>query len=371
VSEQAPPVPTFLPRGLMILLGIASATIATIGIKAIAGIVAPSFLALVLVLCVQPLRRWLVGKGVPAWLAAIATILTVYLILITLMVALVVCLAKLATLAPSYTDQANQAADDVLKWLRSLGVEQQQLDTVLKSLDFGKLFGVATTILSSVLSVLSNLLFIGTITLFLAFDTDRFVQVLDRTRAERPAIVEALLSFATGTRKYFIVSAVFGLIVAVVDTGALWLLGIPAAVVWGVLSFVTNFIPNIGFVIGLVPPAILALLQGGPTLMIAVVVTYSVINFLIQSVIQPKFVGDALGLSTTLTFLSLVFWAFVLGPLGAILALPMTLLAKALIVDADPESRWLGPLLSGVPPENDDAGPASDDERDPLPQPSA
>ena len=371
MSDQAAPSPSFVPRGLVILLGIASATVATIGIKAIAGIVAPSFLALVLVICVQPLRRWMVGKGLPAWLAAIATILAVYLILIALMVALVVCLAKLATLAPSYTDQANQVADDVLKYLKSLGVEQEQINTVLGSLDFGKLFGVATTILGSVLSVLSNLLFIGTITLFLAFDTSRFVQVLDQTRGERPAIVEALLAFAAGTRKYFIVSAVFGLVVAVVDTGALFVLGIPAAVVWGVLSFVTNFIPNIGFVIGLVPPAILGLLQGGPGLMIAVIVTYAVINFVIQSVIQPKFVGDALGLSTTLTFLSLVFWAFVLGPLGAILALPMTLLVKALVVDADPGSRWLGPLLSGIPEEDDAPGAAPDPEREPVPEPQS
>ena len=349
MTASSAPDRELLPRGLLILLGLASATIATSGMKAIAGIIAPTMLALVLVICVQPLRRWLVARGAPTWLAAIATVLAVYLVLIALIVALVVCLAKLATLAPSYTSQANDVADQTVHWLATLGVDQKQIDTVVQSLDFGKLFGVATTILSSVLNVLSDLLFIGTITLFLAFDTSRFVSNLAEARPERPAIVEALLAFAVGTRTYFIVSAVFGLVVAVVDTGALWLLGVPAAVVWGVLSFVTNFIPNVGFVIGLVPPAILALLEGGPGLMIAVIVTYSVINFVIQSVVQPKFVGDALGLTTSLTFLSLVFWAWVLGPLGAILALPLTLLAKALLVDVDPGARWLGPLLSGVP----------------------
>lgn len=86
--------------------------------------------------------------------------------------------------------------------------------------------------------------------------------------------------------------------------------------------------------------------------MIWVLVAYSVINsvinFVIQSIIQPKFQGDALGLSTTLTFLSLIFWAWVLGPIGAILALPMTILAKSLLIDADPRSRWLSPILSGA-----------------------
>ena len=78
-----------------------------------------------------------------------------------------------------------------------------------------------------------------------------------------------------------------------------------------------------------------------------------------QSIIQPKYQADALGLTTTLTFLSLVFWAWVLGPLGAILALPMTLLLKALFVDVDPRSQWLGPLLSGVSAPAADPEPAT------------
>ena len=100
-----------------------------------------------------------------------------------------------------------------------------------------------------------------------------------------------MTSFAHGTRSYLGVSAVFGLIVAVIDTALLWALGVPAAFVWGVLAFVTNFIPNIGFVIGLVPPALIALLEGGPGLMLAVIVIYSLVNVVIQSVIQPRFVG--------------------------------------------------------------------------------
>jgi len=374
VSEQAQPVPTSaIPRSLLILLGIAAATVAAIGIKAIAGIIAPAFLSLVLVICVQPLRRWLLRKGLPRWVAALATILAVYLILITLIVALAVCLAKLATLAPTYTDQANNLANDVVTKLKDLGVDQSQVDNVSQNLDFGKLFGLATTVLSSVLSVLSDLLFIGLITLFLAFDNDSFVKVLGDTEAERPSVASALTTFASSTRTYFIVATIFGLIVAVIDTGALYLLGIPAAVVWGVLSFVTNFIPNIGFIIGLVPPAILGLLQGGWKLAIAVIVVYCAINFVIQSVLQPKFQGDALGLTTTLTFLALVFWTFILGPLGAILALPMTMLVKAILVDVDPANAWLSPLLSGdrhEPDEPDEPEPEPKRGRGPVPEPS-
>ena len=109
----------------------------------------------------------------------------------------------------------------------------------------------------------------------------------------------------------------------------------------------TNFIPNIGFVIGVIPPALIALLEGGPGLMLAVVAVYCLINFVIQSVIQPRVIGDRVGLSTTITFLSLVFWTWVVGPLGAILAVPLTLLLRAVLVEADPSAWWVLPLLSG------------------------
>ena len=154
-------------------------------------------------------------------------------------------------------------------------------------------------------------------------------------------------SFAQGTRTYLGVSAVFGLIVAVIDTLALWALGVPGALIWGVLAFITNFIPNIGFVIGVIPPALVGLLEGGPGLMIVVIVLYCLINFVIQSVIQPRYVGNAVGLSTTLTFLSLVFWTWVIGPLGAILAVPLSLFFKAVLVEADPLQAWLNRVLSG------------------------
>jgi AI-2 transport protein TqsA len=95
-------------------------------------------------------------------------------------------------------------------------------------------------------------------------------------------------------------------------------------------------------------------------------VAYSAINFIIQSIIQPKIMADAVNLSLTLTFLSLVFWAFVIGPIGALLAVPLTLLMKALLVDADPSTRWMSSLLEGgpAPPEDDRADEDRADDND-------
>ena len=149
--------------------------------------------------------------------------------------------------------------------------------------------------------------------------------------------------------RYLVVSTVFGAIVAVGDAIALALLNVPAAALWGVLAFITNYVPNIGFVLGVIPPALLGLLAGGWGELIAIVVIYSLLNFVVQTLIQPRFVGDSVGLSMTVTFVALLFWGWVMGALGALLAIPLTLLVKALLVDVDPRNHWLDVLLREEP----------------------
>jgi predicted PurR-regulated permease PerM len=210
-------------------------------------------------------------------------------------------------------------------------------------------------VLDGLLGVTANLVLVVTVLFFMALDATGFTARLNAIR--RTDLASALSGFASGTRRYLVVSTIFGLIVAVLDTIALALIGIPLPVVWGLFSFITNYVPNIGFVIGLIPPALLGLLEGGPWMMLAVIAVYCVINVIIQSVIQPKVVGDVVGLTATLSFLSLVFWTWVIGPLGAILAIPLTVLTKAVLLDMDPGARWLSVLVSpGSPPA--DPGPA-------------
>jgi predicted PurR-regulated permease PerM len=340
------------PRGVVVLVGTAAAVVTTIGLKAAGGIVGPVFLALVLTIAAHPLRRWLSGLRLPSWAASLVCAAVVYLGLLGLVLSLVLASARFATLLPGYEAQFNQLVGSVSTWLSNRGVGHEQVLQALGSFDLSRLTGVLTGIVSGLLSVVSDLLFILLLALFMTMDAGTFPRQLERAATARPALISALARFASGTRRYLVVSTVFGLIVAAIDTAALGVMGIPVPILWGLLAFITNYIPNIGFVIGLVPPAILGLLQGGPGLMLAVIAAYCVINFVIQSVIQPRFVGDAVGLSTTLTFLSLVFWAWVLGALGALLAIPLTLLAKALLVDSDPQNAWLVALLSnrdGVP----------------------
>ena len=265
--------------------------------------------------------------------------------------------SRLATELPQYASKADSLVDSATAKLAALGVGPEQIKQAAGSLNLGKLAGVIGALLSSVAGLASNFVFLLALLLFLSVETGGAGDRIASIAADRPRVAEALGHFAWGTRQYLLVTTVFGLIVAVLDTIALWILGIPLAVTWGLLSFITNYIPNIGFILGVIPPALLGLLTGGPTLMVIVIVVYCVLNTVIQSVIQPRFIGDAVGLSVTVTFVVLFFWAWLLGPLGAILAIPITLLCKALLVDIDPQARWADALLRDSAKEPDPAEP--------------
>ncbi|MFD3744416.1 AI-2E family transporter [Nocardia sp. NPDC058633] len=347
-----------IPRGLVVLLSLASAVVIIAGLTAFSGVIGPTFLALILTVAVQPVQSWTRQRGWPAWLGMLTAFVTVMLILVALVGALALSVAQLASQLPQYTDRLDALLDHARGWLDAAGVSSDQIQKALHGIDVGKVVGLLDDLLGGVVGMLSNLVFIVALLLFMAVDGMSIGQRMAVVAADRPAIAQALTDFAYGTRKYLLVSTVFGAIVAVIDGGALWLMGVPLPLLWALLSFITNYIPNVGFIIGVIPPALLALLDSGPVLMVWVIVVYSVINFVIQSIIQPKFVGDAVGLSVTITFLSLVFWSWVLGGLGAVLAVPLTLLVKALLLDIDPSTRWAdvligAPLPDREPPERD------------------
>ncbi|HZM65553.1 MAG TPA: AI-2E family transporter [Nakamurella sp.] len=346
---QPDPTGYNLPRGLTIVLGLAAGVVVAAGIHAVPNILGPVFLALVLTITVDPLRGMMIRRGAPRWLATLVVVLGMYAIIIGLFAAAIVGIAQLASLLPQYADQLQAQLSGVKSWLAGLGVTQADVQKMLSSIDKSSVVSYAASLLSSLAGIFTSLFFIITLLIFLAVDGSVFGDRMVSRRPGREPVLTALGTFAAGTRKYFAVATIFGGIVAVLDGAALLILGIPAAGLWALLAFVTNYVPNIGFIIGLIPPALLALLTGGPSLMITVIVVYCVLNFVIQSVLQPKFVGDAVGLTTTMSFLSLIIWAYLLGPIGAILAIPASLLFKALLVDVDPDARWLQLFLGDEP----------------------
>lgn len=339
------PTGRVLPRAWVLLTGAAAAVIIAAGLKQIAGIFAPTFLAVVLTICVQPMAARLRARNVPAWLCLTITVGAIYGIIVLLAVLIAVATAQFVGLVPTYADQLAALLRDLHAWLESVGLQASQAEAVLGGVDAATIRTVVGDLLGGVAALATNIVFVLALVLFAAVDSARFTTRLSAAPAGSHELVRSLSVFAHRVRRYSTVSTLFGAIVAVVDWLFLWAVGIPGAALWGLLAFVTNYIPNIGFVIGLIPPAVIGLLEGGPGMMALVVIVYSAANVIIQSVIQPKVVGDAVALTMTVTFLSLIVWSAILGGLGAVLAVPLTLFLKAFLVDADTDARWLRLML--------------------------
>jgi predicted PurR-regulated permease PerM len=355
------------PRGLLIMIGIAAVLVAALGLRAFASVVAPVFLAVVLAITVQPLRRLPARRGLPNWVGALLSLVAVYAIVIGLIVVLVVSGAQLATLLEEYAPQFEAFLGRVGDSLAAAGVGASQLDSLSAALDPGKLVGVIAGLLGGLAGILGSITFLILLLFFTVTDAGVFAGNLARISPAGRRLADALVLFARGSRQYLAVATVFGAGVALCDVIALTVLDIRYAWLWGLLAFITNYIPNVGFLVGLLPPTLVALLDHDPGTALAVVIIYCGLNVVLQSVIQPRVVGTTVGLSGTLSFLSLLVWSSLLGGVGALLAIPATLFVKAIFVDVDPDSRWLAPLLSSggaadpdgrrpAPPPTDDAG---------------
>ncbi len=318
-----------------------------VGVYFIRDVVAPVFLAMTLVLTVRPLVLWLNGRRVPKMLSALIGMFVVFLALLAILSAVTVALVQFVAAMPAYADRFNALYSQLSAQLMAWGVSQETITQWVTTFDYTRLLGYLTGVMGQVGFWAT---FLGSLFLFVAFvsvdltDTSEGAAKLARVR---PNLAAALLDFSWRVRKYWIVNTIFGLCVAVINMGILTWLQIPLVVTWGILAFVTAYIPNVGFIIGMVPPALMALLARDFQTMVIMVAAYVVVNFIASMVIQPKVTGDAVGLNITTTFISLVFWSIIIGPLGAILAVPLTLFCKGIFFDADPKTRWLSVFLGG------------------------
>ncbi|MFK3671396.1 AI-2E family transporter [Leifsonia aquatica] len=326
-------------RGVRILLALASAVVVAFGMAAIGSILAPTLLALVLTICAQPVRVWLTRHGTPEGIATGAVALTVFALLAGFTALLVVALAQFVGMLPQYTAQLEQIGSDIGTWLQSIGIGPQEVKTIVSGFDPAKFLDFFTGLLGGAFGLVSFGVVVLTMLILMPADAAYTPTLLRQLEPTRPNLVYAISGFAHSVRRYMVVTTVLGLVQGVINGFALWLLGVPAALLWAILAFLCSYIPNVGYFIAIVPPIVFGYLTGGWGTVIAVIVVYGIINAVVQSIVQPKVVGNAVALSQTLTFFSVLFWAVVLGPLGAILAVPLTLLVRAVLIDSDPRAR--------------------------------
>ena len=332
-------------RNAFILIALGGAAVATFGIAAIAGIFGPVFFALVLTICVHPLRVALEKRGVPRGLATGSVITAVTLLLLAFGWAVLVAFTQFADLIPQFKDQIIAGVQNLANWLSTIGINADELHEIASGFDPSTLVGFLGGLIGGLTGWITILVIVFTMLLLMAMDAGLLPTVLKQLYPVRPLTVVSLVAYGTNVRRYMVVTTVLGLAQGFVNWIALLILQVPGAFIWGLLAFVCSFIPNIGYFIAIIPLIIFGALVGGWPTVIAVIVVYGVINGIIQSVIQPRVVGRAVSLSQTITFFSVLFWAVVIGPIGAILAIPLSLLVRLMLVDTNPGMAWMRPML--------------------------
>lgn len=304
-----------------------------------------SMLATLLVL---PLHARLRGRGIGNGVATLIGLAVYILVLGAAGLLLVVGITSFLRDLPSYEDELAQTIDQLTSAMG--GDVSRPIVDPLAVADSAR--GVAQW-------ALGGLVMIGysvPVVAYLLLEAPRADDRLRWAFGARPDVIDRAKLLANRLRTFVVARAVLGAIAAVLDVILLLVLGVPAALLWGLLSFLLSFIPNVGFIISLIPPTILALLTGGPMLALAVIVGYSVINLAIDYVVQPRFIGGSVDISPVIVTVSIVFWAGVLGGAGALLAVPLTLVVVAL-ADAFDTSRPLARLLRERVPDTPAAAP--------------
>ena len=316
--------------------------------------------AILIALAVDPLVNWLRSKGVHRGAVLVIALVVVYVALALLALLFIYGGAQFLRELPTYTQQAQQMTADWQASLQSLGLDSAGSAAVAGQADLSKPLNAAASLLQSLGSVLGNFVTLILLTTFLFVDIVLWPGRLQETARRGHGYARRLMEFTIDLRQYIVVMVIVGTCIGALNTVMFYLFGVPYPLLWGVLSGILNFIPFIGFWLGMIPPAILTLLAYGPERMLFLVILYVAINGFVQNVIQPRLVVTRLNLTPFFNLVSATFWPLVLGPAGAIVGVPLTMAVRSLILDADPTTRWLADLTSSKLPDLPSEPPTSD-----------
>lgn len=338
----------FTPLGRL-LLSTAGAVAVLAGMRAAASIIGPVLIALIITVAWSPGSNWLRKRGWHPSLAALTGI-ALGIVGIALFVALVwSSLLQLQDNLPGYQPRIEALQQLLRRQLSNLPIDTSRLFTT-SVFSPASIVGYALKIVQNVTQTAGNLFLLVLLMAFMMLEAVRYPQKLVEAFSSSPEVIARFAHFSESIRSYVGLNAVFGFAAAFLDTMLLLSLGVDFAILWGVLSFLLSFLPNIGFIIALTPPTLLALIQFGFGRSIAVLAGYIVINFIVDNIVKPRFVGGRLDLSPLVVVISLLFWGWLLGPMGALAAVPLSIGARFLFESFE-ESRWLAYLMSDAGPK--------------------
>ncbi|OEU50139.1 MAG: hypothetical protein BA871_01900 [Desulfuromonadales bacterium C00003096] len=325
-----------------ILITLASLVLVLAGLQAAKVILVPFLLAAFIAIISTSPMFWLQRKGLPTWLALLMVILAVLLFGLLMAGLIGTSVRDLSGSLPDYELKLRELTAGTVAWLqkRGLNVSAPFLTALL---DPAAAMKLVTTLLNALGNVVTNGFLVLMTAIFMLLEASSFPVKL-RTILGGDSSLAQLDSFVSNVKHYMLIKTLVSLATGVLVTVWVSILGVDLPLLWGLLAFALNYVPNIGSVIAGLPAVLLTLVQLGPLRALLVAVGYVVINLLIGSFIEPRFLGRGLGLSTLVVFLSLLFWGWLLGPVGMLLSVPLTMTAK-IALDSRDDTRWLAVLL--------------------------
>ena len=335
-----------------LLFTLAAFVVVVAGMRAASSLMVPFLLSVFIAVISFPLLDWLHERGAPQAMALLIVILGVALIGFSISMLVAGSIGDFTRAIPLYQARLGEETRELLAWLEGLGVAVPA-ESVQSILDPAAAMRLASGLLSSLNAMLSNAFLILLTVSFILMEA---WSMPEKLRVAFPGAETGRLYIAAlseKVRQYVglktIVSLATGLLIGI------WLsiIDVNFALLWGLLAFLLNFIPTIGSILAAIPAVILAFIQFGIPSALLAAAGYLMINFIIGSILEPKFLGQEVGLSTLVVFLSLIFWGWVFGPIGMLLSIPLTMTVK-IFLDHSEGAKWLGTALGSQVPDQED-----------------
>ena len=327
-----------------LLVSLAAIVIILAGIKYAEAIISPLLIALFITAISGPAMLWMINRKVPAGIAVTLIILSIVFIGFFISSILSTSIQSFSQNMPVYQESLLGINNTLTSFLAKFGIHIQ-IAEFTKMFNLGKVMAFVGSTFNQVLGALTNIFLILMMVIFLLLELTSFRFKLSLI-SNNPAQTMARLEDVSETiSRYFKIKTFTSILTALPIMLVLSLMGIDFPILWGIVVFLLNFVPNIGSIIAAVPVILLALVQFGFIAAGEVALLYLLVNNIIGNFIEPKLMGRSLGLSTLIVFLSLVFWGWMLGPIGMFLSVPLTMTFK-IVMDSHDHTRWISTFLS-------------------------
>lgn len=322
---MAKPIITLNGLKMVIMLGML--VIILTGIRFAADIIVPFILALFLAVIINPLVQLLVRCRVPRVLAISLLIGLIVMLAIVLLASLGTSLNELARTLPQYRNYLYEPMQTIAPWLQRMGFTVSVVE-LNKYIDPNAVMTLVTSLLTQLSNAMSSIFLLLLTVVFMLLEVPQLPAKLQQLMSRPVEGMGAIQRAIDSVSHYLVLKTAISLITGLVVWGMLVLLDVRFAFMWGLLAFALNYIPNIGSVLAAIPPILQVLVFGSLYEALVVLAGYLIVNLVFGNILEPRIMGRGLGLSTLVVFLSLIFWGWLLGPVGMLLSVPLTIIVK-------------------------------------------